>query len=631
MILARDAIKCVIWLLVLLVSFPLAPAHAQGVRVSEIEIRGNQRINREYIMTVVTTKVGDEASPERVERDRVAIEALGFFSSVVAQIQRSGNTARVVFVVVENPVVKQVEITGSTLFTTDQILAAMKTKPTPEGMAQVFNRANWEADLAAVDKLYSDRGYLIRRVDNVSPNDPGYQDFVNSGIVRLEIHELKVGKVILKWPNREIKDKKGNVLRSVENHKTKSYVVLRELAQRSGALYNDRQIGEDYRRLSGLGYFETVTPNRTQGEELDTVDITWELTEKRTGQISVGAGYSPREHLLGRAELADQNFQGKGRSLSLSGEMGSFGGDGAPSVEFQFYEPWLTKDRTSLTVNLYDKLVYRFAQDIQTSNVNNDQYYERRLGGQLSFGRPFRWPITLGLRYDDVHTNLSSHADFPQQSGQVIAGNIRRQWNTRDYVNYPTRGSYISATNEVGHATLDESNADSFTTSIFNKVILDTRRYYRLKGLKAVKEPEREQESQKVPVLAMRFMAGTIVGDVPFFEQLFLGGAETLRGYREDRFWGKTMYLASVEYRRPIMNRITGVLFADAGDAFGSQSEFQFHRASLREEFRQHSGIEINPAIGVGLRVATPIGPIRLDYGYGLEGGRVSFSIGQTF
>jgi len=91
------------------------------------------------------------------------------------------------------------------------------------------------------------------------------------------------------------------------------------------------------------------------------------------------------------------------------------------------------------------------------------------------------------------------------------------------------------------------------------------------------------------------------------------------------------MYLASVEYRRPIMNRITGVLFADVGDAWGSQSEFQFRSSRLQHDFEQHSGIEINPAIGVGLRVATPIGPIRLDYGYGTEGGRVSFSIGQAF
>jgi outer membrane protein insertion porin family len=118
---------------------------------------------------------------------------------------------------------------------------------------------------------------------------------------------------------------------------------------------------------------------------------------------------------------------------------------------------------------------------------------------------------------------------------------------------------------------------------------------------------------------------------VPFFEQFFMGGAETLRGYLEDRFWGNTMYLASVEYRRPIVNRIVGVLFVDVGDAFNSQSEFRFSRQNLRTRFRQHDGIRPFASVGVGLRVATPIGPIRLDFGYGEEGGRTHFSIGHAF
>src|SRR5205085_11503136 len=111
-------------------------------------------------------------------------------------------------------------------------------------------------------------------------------------------------------------------------------------------------------------------------------------------------------------------------------------------------------------------------------------------------------------------------------------------------------------------------------------------------------------------------------GRLPFFEQFFMGGAESLRGYLEDRFWGQNVFLASAEYRHPFNNRISGVLFTDIGDAWGTQSQFAFTNPKLQTQFRQHEGFQPQPAIGIGLRVATPIGPVRLDYGYGLEGGR---------
>lgn len=622
-----------LWLGIALALTPLTPAAAQAIRVTEIEVRGNQRINREAILSVVSTKVGDEASPERLERDRLAIEGLGWFRTVILQLQRVGGGARVGFVVNEYPLVQQFQITGSSIYTDEQLRAAVKTKA-----GQVFNRVDWEADRTAIEKLYTDKGYQVGIRHNADQ-----PEFADAGNLKIEIQELKVGSVKIKWPTREIKDKEGNVVRTEEQHKTREYVVRRELSQQPGALYNVQQLQKDYRALSGLGFFETINPVVDITPEL-TAAITWELTEKRTGQVSVGAGYSPRQQLVGRAELADTNFRGKGQSISVTGEIGTFGGDGAPSIEVQFYEPWLTSTRTSLNVSVYDKLVYRFSQELQRNfrrggrrDRDDDRYFERRLGGQVSFGRPFQWPVTLGLRFDSVQTELGDDRrgrrglDFPQQNGKVIAGSASRVWNNRDYANNPTSGSLIRLSGELGHASLDESNADAFDTSLFNKYILDVRKYIPLRRIKATKEPEREQESQKVPVIALRMLAGGTLGDVPFFEQYFIGGAETLRGYLEDRFWGNYMYLGSVEYRRPIMNRIVGVLFVDVGDAFGSQSEFRFRKRRLRTDFEQHSGIRPFASVGIGLRVATPIGPIRLDFGYGEEGGRTHFSIGHAF
>lgn len=615
------------WPLFVLAALAPAPAGAQAVRVTEIEIRGNQRINREAILTVISTKVDDEASAERLERDRLAIEGLGWFRLVTLAIQRlPGGGARVIFVVTEYPQVQQLDLTGSTVFTDEQLRGLLKTKT-----GQIFNRVDWEADLNAINKLYADRGYQIRILYNTDQ-----PDFLDRGVLKTEVQELKVGSLTLRWPKRQIKDKQGNVTREEEQHKTKDYVVLRELNQRPGALYNVQQLQRDYRALSGLGFFETINPVVEVAENL-TASITWELTEKRTGQVSVGAGYSPRQQLVGRAELSDQNFRGKGQGVSISGEIGSFGGDGAPSVELQFFEPWLTSTRTSMNVELYNKLVYRFSRSLGGSSFNNeDRYFERRFGGTISFGRPFEWPVTLGLRYDDVQTGdlprrrRTGTPLFPDQDGTVISGSASRVWNTRDYAQNPTEGSLIRFLTELGHASLNEDTKASFTSSVFSKNVIDLRKYIRVRGIKATKEPEREQESQKVPVIALRLMAGTVAGDVPFFEQFFVGGAESLRGYLEDRFWGKSMYLASIEYRRPLFSKIVGVLFADIGDAFGADSAFR-KGSALSSDFEQHSGLRPFAAVGLGLRVSTPIGPIRLDFGYGEEGGRTHFSIGHAF
>ena len=95
--------------------------------------------------------------------------------------------------------------------------------------------------------------------------------------------------------------------------------------------------------------------------------------------------------------------------------------------------------------------------------------------------------------------------------------------------------------------------------------------------------------------------------------------------HTEDRFWGTNMFLLSTEFRMPVASNLIGVLFADYGDAWDAQSGLSI------QNFPQHSGFRGNLGVGVGLRVTTPIGPIRLDYGIGREGGRTHFSIGHSF
>ena len=114
-----------------------------------------------------------------------------------------------------------------------------------------------------------------------------------------------------------------------------------------------------------------------------------------------------------------------------------------------------------------------------------------------------------------------------------------------------------------------------------------------------------------------------------FSEQFFVGGAETLRGYREDRFWGNRMMLLNAEYRHPMGKSLTGVVFADYGDAWEQSTPIIADPTKF--DFTQHNSFDPHLGVGIGIRVITPIGPLRLDYGRGTEGGRTHFSIGHAF
>jgi len=104
------------------------------------------------------------------------------------------------------------------------------------------------------------------------------------------------------------------------------------------------------------------------------------VVDKKTGQVSVGLGYSSRQRLVGQARLAETNFRGKGQGLNLLWEQGN--GDavgGGASYELGFYEPWMDKRHTSLSLTAFNKITYRFNSGVfNSSTFADDQTYNER-------------------------------------------------------------------------------------------------------------------------------------------------------------------------------------------------------------------------------------------------------------
>ena len=213
---------------------------------------------------------------------------------------------------------------------------------------------------------------------------------------------------------------------------------------------------------------------------------------------------------------------------------------------------------------------------------------------------------------------------FIRQDGTVAVLGLRGVSNTRDNNLSPAEGGLNSLSFESGLA--NTSTVNNVPTPLapgrhnIEKVGLDLRRYISLQG---PRKPGDFKSPKKV--FAVRALLGYANSDVPFFEQYFLGGADSLRGSDTDRYWGNKLALFQAELRLPIgkSNSLQTVLFTDAGDAWGSIYQGQ--------GLQQHQNFSLTSDFGVGLRLDTPVGPIRLDEAFGRDGTRTQFSIGQSF
>jgi outer membrane protein insertion porin family len=549
---------------------------------------------------------------EAMEKDRNAITALGYFQAVSVKTEDTPDGVKITYDVLENPVVTDIKLTGTSPIPEEKIKSLLTLRA-----GQVLNTNTLNSDIDAIQRYYSDLGYIAFVTE-----DTGID--AETGVLTIPIVVSTVEKVVI-----------------TGNKKTKEYVFLREMKTKPGQVFNMNTLKQDIAKIYNLDVVEEVQVPKTEpGSSIGKIIITIPVTEKKSGQVMVGLGYSSQSQLVGRAEISETNFRGRAEKLTLQWETSAAkkgSGDqtgGTNSFDIGFVEPWIDKKNTSLSVNVFNKLVYRFASSFPGvgGDINGETYNERRKGASLGLSRPFsehtRGFITF--RGETVQT-----ADIPTstanltENGPIRSITLKMQKNTRDFDRDPAVGWFNSISWEFGNVDVNEKYAvddgSGGTTIVTNPlkgsnstIQLDIRRYWSKGGRKTLPDDKRN-------TFAARLMLGTAMGEIPFFEQLFVGGSDTLRGYREDRFWGNKMAVLNLEFRKPITKGMTGVLFVDAGDAWGGNSGFTIKGMDQHKDFSPRMGA------GLGIRVVTPIGQLRLDYGFGDEGAKTHFSIGHTF
>ncbi|MEN6356192.1 MAG: BamA/TamA family outer membrane protein [Armatimonadota bacterium] len=620
----RNAVFAVLAISVLAVPAVLMAQEAK--KVVEIAVTGNDNINTDTIMNAVSLKSGDDYDDKAIEKDKAAIVALGYFSAVTVHTEDVAEGVKVTYEVTENPKVCDIKIAGSDPMTPQQILDLMKTKP-----GHILNTSVLYQDIESIQNFYGEQGYIAYVTEDIM--DIGVDPQTGVLTVPIVVHRVESVEII-------------------DNKKTKEIVFLREMSTKPGTIFNWKTLQKDMMKIGSLDILEDIkTPQLNPGSDVGLLKVVVPVVEKKTGQMSVGVGYSSKQRLVGQARYSETNFRGLGQGLNMMWEQGTTdqATGGNASYELGFYEPWIDAKHTSLNVSAFNKLIYRFSSGVfSSSTLTDDQIYnERHKGGEVTVSRPMneKTRIYLGGSFENVETDPSLLTDVDAelvnivQDGNVGSGSLRYVRNTRDYDLDPAVGGYDAVSLEVGavNATRYEPNAvlveDENNPGTYNvgqapipfdfnggyqKTSVEARRYFSKQGPKSSLQDKRT-------TWAVRLRAGYGSGTIPYFEQFFVGGGESLRGYREDQFWGDKMLLASLEYRKPIAQSISGVAFVDYGDAWGTADEFN------TSELPQSNSFEGNLGVGIGLRVATPIGNLRLDYAEGRFGPRTHFSMGQAF
>jgi len=456
-----------------------------------------------------------------------------------------------------------------------------------------MNREVVRKDVLALRDVYSDQGFAYAEVIPIVKEDD-------------KNHLVNITYRLV--PGNKIRFERINIY---GNTVTRDKVIRRELAAIEGEYYTGWGLTKSTERLHRLGFFEDVEIQTKKGTEDDLMVLDINVKERPTGSFSLGAGYSGYEGTTGIVQVSQNNLFGRGQRLSSSIKVSTR----TTQFDIRFTEPWLFDRRISAGVDLY-----RWEAEF-------DDYTRDSFGGALRF----RFPLALdeytsgSVKYlydDSTIKDVAPTAAFQvrDMEGDNLTSSITlgidrdsrdRLWNT-------TRGSENEIRFEYAGGFL---GGDSY----FNRYELKSAWYFPFFW-----------ETSFMVQGRWGYVKQREGGRLPDYQKYRLGGINTVRGYNwyditltdpatGESIGGEKMMIYNVEYRFPLIKDqgVVGVVFFDAGNVFATDDNFTF------------SGIR--KSVGGGVRWYSPLGPIRIEYGYILNPrpadptGNVEFSIGGFF
>lgn len=436
-----------------------------------------------------------------------------------------------------------------------------------------FSRKTLRDDILRITDRYSEKGYAFAEVMPVTTKDDANKR-VN---IALNIHKkelVHINRIVIKG-----------------NSRTRDKVIRREMQVKESGLFNSVALKRSQERLNRLEYFESVeiTPVPTLDETL--MDLQVDVKEKATGNFSIGAGYSSVDSIMFMSEISQNNFLGKGQRVALKANISGI----SNQYSFNFTEPHLADS----------KLLFGF--DVFKWMREYDDFTKDSQGFGLRFGYPLweQWNMSTGYTFED-----STLKDVKESASQIIkdsmdinvtsAVGLGFSRDTRDKYTDPSTGSLYTINSKYAGGPLG-GDAD------FTKFEGSASWYFPL--------PFASTFHYKV---AAGYAFANTDDNLPVFEKFYLGGMNTIRGFKSsnisprdpislDKVGGAKMWYSNTEWIFPLVKDagLKGVVFFDCGNVYDESGNWDF-------------GV-IKRSVGGGFRWLSPMGPLRLEWGYNLD------------
>ncbi len=484
-----------------------------------------------------------------------------------------------------------IRVKGELLATEDEFKEKFKLK-----QGDVFKKSLLIRDIRYLTDFYGDQGYALVDIGEDL-------ELVQQERVVNVTYDIRKGKKVYL---EEIK--------MTGNEKTYDKVIRRELTMAEGQLFSTRELRRSQARVTRLGYFSDVQFVPRPASEEDRMNLEIAVKEKPAGALMAGAGYSSLEEFFFNAQYQQNNFLGRGQSVSFTIQTGGW----TENYFLKFDDPYFLDSPWHLGVNLFSTQ-RRFLDFTRES-----------AGGTMTIGR--RLPHTEYTRTYITYSYSSSSLGhlgetssiYRRQPDPSLTGSLRLflKRNAVDNVLDPTKGSYFGTSVEVaGYGIFGGENdfvKSEMEARYFQPIFKGT--YCALRG--------------KIGYLGFADAEKLLIT-----ERYFMGGIHSLRGYdwgsisprfEEDsgsltRIGGNKKVLLNLEYIIPISTQMgfKAVLFYDLGNVYNDYEDFDLR--NLRRDY------------GFGIRWMSPMGPMRFEMGYPIdphEGERTevfNFAIGTIF